>query len=38
VFTTENGLLTGNGKLRRDAVNVRFATEIDAMYERRQAS
>ena len=38
VFTAENGLLTGNGKLRRDAVNVRFATEIDAMYERRQAS
>jgi long-chain acyl-CoA synthetase len=32
-FTPENGLITPNGKLRRDAVNTRFAAEINAMYE-----
>ena len=32
-FTPESGLLTANGKLRRDAVNKRFAAEINAMYE-----
>ena len=32
-FTLENGLLTANGKVRRDAVNTRFASEIHAMYE-----
>ena len=37
-FTPENGLLTGNGKLRRDAINARFAAEIDATYQRKQAS
>src|SRR5437588_6130458 len=35
-FTAESGLLTANGKLRRDAVNVRYATEIKAMYEDRK--
>lgn len=34
-FTSESGLLTANGKLRRDAVNTRFAPEIDAMYEEK---
>lgn len=34
-FTAENGLLTANGKLRRDAINARFAAEIDAMYGRK---
>jgi len=34
-FTAENGLLTANGKLRRDAINMRFAAEIDAMYGRK---
>ncbi len=34
-FTAENGLLTANGKLRRDAINVRFAAEIGAMYGRK---
>lgn len=34
-FTPENGLLTANGKLRRDAINARFATEISAMYGRK---
>jgi long-chain acyl-CoA synthetase len=32
-FTLENGLLTVNGKLRRDAINTRYASEINAMYE-----
>src|SRR5712671_4256439 len=33
VFSPENGLLTVNGKLRRDAINARYASEINAMYE-----
>jgi long-chain acyl-CoA synthetase len=32
-FTIENGLLTTNGKLRRSAINARYASEIDAMYD-----
>ncbi|HEX4642690.1 MAG TPA: AMP-binding protein [Candidatus Acidoferrales bacterium] len=32
LFTIENGLLTANGKLRRDTIAVRFATEIEQMY------
>jgi long-chain acyl-CoA synthetase len=31
-FTPENGLLTVMGKVRRDAINARFAAEISAMY------
>ncbi len=31
-FTPESGLLTPNGKLRRDAINARYASEIAAMY------
>ena len=34
----ENGLLTANGKLRRDAINARFAPEINAMYQVRAAA
>ncbi len=34
-FVAENGLLTANGKLRRDAINARFAAEIGAMYGRK---
>jgi long-chain acyl-CoA synthetase len=34
-FTPENGLLTANGKLRRDAINARFASEINSMYDRK---
>jgi long-chain acyl-CoA synthetase len=34
-FTAENNLLTANGKLRRDAINARFAAEIAAMYGRK---
>ena len=32
LFTIENGLLTANGKLRRDAIAARFAAEIERMY------
>lgn len=35
-FTAESGLLTANGKLRRDAVNARFAAEINSMYEEKR--
>jgi long-chain acyl-CoA synthetase len=34
-LTPENGLLTVNGKLRRDAINARFASEINSMYDRK---
>jgi len=37
-FTPESGLLTPNGKLRRDAINARFATEIAALYQQRAAA
>jgi long-chain acyl-CoA synthetase len=35
-FMPESGLLTAMGKLRRDAVNARLASEIDAMYEEKR--
>jgi len=31
-FTIESGLLTANGKLKRDLIAERFKSEIDAMY------
>jgi long-chain acyl-CoA synthetase len=31
-FTIEGGLLTANGKLKRDVITARFSNEIDAMY------
>jgi long-chain acyl-CoA synthetase len=31
-FTIESGLLTANGKLKRDLISERFRSEIDAMY------
>ena len=37
-FTVESGLLTANGKLRRDAINARFASEINAMYDAKVQS
>jgi long-subunit acyl-CoA synthetase (AMP-forming) len=33
VFTPESGLLTAMGKIRRDAINARYASEINAMYD-----
>jgi len=36
LFTAENGLLTANGKLRRDAINARYVSEINAMYDKIQ--
>jgi long-chain acyl-CoA synthetase len=32
-FTIESGLLTANGKLKRDVITQRFRNEIDAMYQ-----
>jgi long-chain acyl-CoA synthetase len=39
-FTIESGLLTANGKLKRDLIAERFRNEIEAMYEsaKNQAS
>ncbi len=33
-LTIENGLLTANGKLKRDAIAARFAAEIERMYSK----
>jgi len=32
MFTPESGLLTANGKLRRDAIDAKFREEIEQMY------
>ncbi|MGH9492622.1 MAG: AMP-dependent synthetase/ligase, partial [Terriglobales bacterium] len=37
VFTIENGLLTANGKLKRDAIAARFASEIAGLYHGKDA-
>jgi len=36
-FTIENGLLTANGKLKRDVIAQRFTSEIEDMYVVKQA-
>ena len=36
-FSTDNGLLTANGKIKRDAVCTRFAADIDRLYQRPSA-
>jgi long-chain acyl-CoA synthetase len=36
-FTIENGLLTANGKLKRDVIAQRFTTEIEQIYAIKQA-
>jgi long-chain acyl-CoA synthetase len=36
-FSIENGLLTANGKLKRDLIGARFQSEIEEMYEVRQS-
>jgi long-chain acyl-CoA synthetase len=38
VFSIENGLLTANGKLKRDLIAERMKTEIEDMYGVKQAS
>jgi long-chain acyl-CoA synthetase len=35
LFGIENGLLTSNGKLKREAISARYAAEIEAMYEKK---
>jgi len=34
-LTPDNGLLTAMGKLRREPINARFASEINSMYDRK---
>jgi len=36
-FSIENGLLTANGKLKRDLISARMKSEIDDMYRVKQA-
>lgn len=36
-FTIENGLLTANGKFKRDAIAARFASEIAQLYDKKPA-
>jgi long-chain acyl-CoA synthetase len=36
-FSIENGLLTANGKLKRDAIVTRFAAEIEEIFEKKSA-
>jgi len=36
-FSMENGLLTTMGKLKRDAIAARFATEIERLYQKKSA-
>jgi long-chain acyl-CoA synthetase len=36
-FSIENGLLTVNGKLKRDAISARLKNEIEDMYRVKQA-
>ncbi len=35
-LTIESGLLTANGKLRRDAIAAHFASEIEALYQAKK--
>jgi long-chain acyl-CoA synthetase len=37
-FTPESGLLTANGKVRREAINSRFREEIEQMYKKQAAA
>jgi long-chain acyl-CoA synthetase len=34
-FTIENGLLTSNGKLKRDAISARYTAQIEALYAKK---
>jgi long-chain acyl-CoA synthetase len=37
-LTIESGLLTANGKLRRDAIAAHFREAIEAMYRKESAA
>jgi long-chain acyl-CoA synthetase len=36
-FSIDNGMLTANGKLKRDLISAKMKTEIDGMYQVKQA-
>jgi len=36
-FSTENGLLTTMGKIKREAISARFAREIEQLYQKKPA-
>ena len=36
-FSIENGLMTTNGKLKRDKIVARFAAEIEQLYQKKSA-
>ncbi|MBI2956286.1 MAG: AMP-binding protein [Acidobacteria bacterium] len=36
-FTIENGLLTANGKMKRDAIAARYEAQIEAVYQKTTA-
>ena len=36
-FTIENGMLTANGKLKRDLISAIMKSEIEGMYQVKQA-
>jgi long-chain acyl-CoA synthetase len=36
-LTVESGLLTANGKLRRDAISAHFAAQLGMMYREKSA-
>jgi long-subunit acyl-CoA synthetase (AMP-forming) len=36
-FSIDNGMLTANGKLKRDLVSSRMENEIEEMYRTKQA-
>ena len=36
-LSIENGMLTANGKLKRDAIMARFAAEIERLFEKKSA-
>ncbi len=36
-FSIENGLLTANGKFKRDVISARFAAEIENLYQKKPA-
>ena len=37
-FSIDNGMLTANGKLKRDSISQRLRTEIEELYGQKQAS